>query len=201
MSRVSDTKDGYGWASIALHWLSAVIVFVLWMIGSSIRSAGAAQIAALQLHTSIAASAWLLLWWRIVRRVRHGHPAATSGRASRWLLVGKLVHYAMLVALAAMLLSGPLMVWSRGAAIHVFGLTIPAPFAADAWFAGRMYLVHSWGGSIIALGTALHLAGVFKHVAINRDRTLDRMLIAAKQNQPREAAHCLSARSSAARTS
>lgn len=203
MSRVSDTHDGYGWVSIALHWLSAIIVLVLWVIGSAIRSTDATVTATttLHLHTSVAASAWLLLWWRILRRFRYGHPAASSQQASRWFPLGKLVHYAMLVALAAMLVSGPLMVWSRGAAIHVFDMNIPAPFAAHPSLADQMYLLHSWGAFTVMLGTAVHLLGVFKHVAFNRDRTLDRMMIAAKSTRPREVKHQLTVRPSTARTS
>jgi cytochrome b561 len=185
MSRTCDTKDGYGWLSIALHWLSALIVLTLWVIGNSIRSAGMMHSDALQLHTSIAVTAWLLLWWRLLRRFRAGHPGPSRAQATRLFGVGRAVHYAMLVALAVMLVSGPLMVWSRGGAIHVFQLSMDAPFAAQPWLAEAMYFAHSWCAFMLMLGMALHIAGVFVHVVFHRDGTLDRMMIAAKRTQQR----------------
>ena len=36
---MADTANGYGWISIALHWLAAVIVLAMFVIGMmSVRS-------------------------------------------------------------------------------------------------------------------------------------------------------------------
>ena len=32
--RWKDTRSGYGWVSIAAHWLTAVIVLTMWTIGT-----------------------------------------------------------------------------------------------------------------------------------------------------------------------
>ena len=59
--RAQDTPSGYGIVSIALHWLTAIIVLVIWFVGSSIR-AGDDPESTLRLHTSIALTAYVLLW-------------------------------------------------------------------------------------------------------------------------------------------
>ena len=179
-SRNRDTDNGYGWVSIALHWLSMLVVVFLLILGSSIGSGGPTRASLLDLHTSVAGSAWLLLWWRILRRFYLGHPGPARDQRQRLFGLGKFVHQTILVALGLMLLSGPLLVWSRGAAIAVFELSIPAPFAASSWLAAAMYWVHSWSALTVATGTTLHIIAAFKHVAIDRDGTFDKMMIAAK---------------------
>ena len=72
--RTTDTRTGYGWVSIALHWTTAIIVLTLWFVGSSIHSDPETQDSTLRLHTSIAITAYLLLWARVIWRFKIGHP-------------------------------------------------------------------------------------------------------------------------------
>jgi cytochrome b561 len=183
--RTSDTRNGYGWISIALHWITAIIVLTIWFIGSSIH-AGAEQTPAesesvLRLHTSIAVTAYLLLWARIIWRFVKGHPGPLVQQAGPFYTIGKYAHYVLLIAIGAMLISGPTMVWSRGDVIHVFELfTIPGPFAAHPPLFDVAHSIHVWCSRIIIIGTALHLAGVYKHAAFNQDGTFGKMLVASR---------------------
>ncbi len=131
--RTRDTRTGYGWISIALHWLTAILILTIWFIGSSIQSdLAAGSSSTLRLHTSIAISAYVLLWVRVVWRFKQGHPDAMPEQRGVFYEIGKYTHYAILTAVAAMLISGPLMVWSRGEPIYVFDwFTIPGPFGAN----------------------------------------------------------------------
>ena len=181
--RTRDTRTGYGWISIALHWLTAAAILTLFFIGSSIQSDPGTQESTLRLHTSIAITAYLLLWVRIIWRFKQGHPDAMPGQAGVFYQIGKYTHYAILTAVAAMLITGPLMVWSRGEAIFVFDwFTIPGPYGANMDLFGFLHGVHVWGSRIIIVGTALHLGGVYKHAAFNQDGTFGKMLIAAREN-------------------
>ena len=75
--RIFDTRTGYGWISIALHWLTAIAILTIWFIGSSIQSdLATGSFETLRLHTSIAITAYVLLWARIIWRFRQGHPDA-----------------------------------------------------------------------------------------------------------------------------
>ena len=67
--RTRDTRTGYGWISIALHWLTAIVILTLWFIGSSIQSdLATGSTSTLRLHTSIAITAYVLLWARVIWR-------------------------------------------------------------------------------------------------------------------------------------
>jgi cytochrome b561 len=182
--RTLDTRTGYGWISIALHWLTAILILAIWFIGSSIQSdVAAGSTDTLRLHTSIAICAYVLLWARVIWRFKQGHPDATPEQRGAFYKIGKYTHYAILTAVAAMLVSGPLMVWARGEAIFVFDwFTIPAPFGMNMELYTFLHGIHVWGSRIIIIGTVLHLGGVYKHAAFNQDGTFGKMLVAARED-------------------
>ena len=179
-----DTPTGYGWVSIALHWITAIVVLTIWFIGSSIQgdiAAGSERM--LRLHTSIAICAYALLWARIVWRFVKGHPGPLPGQAGVFYSIGKYCHLIMLVAIGAMLISGPLMAWARGMPIYVFDwFTIPGPYGMNMPFYNAMHTVHIWCSRIIIVGTILHLGGVYKHAAFNQDGTFGKMLVADRRD-------------------
>ena len=182
--RTRDTRTGYGWISIALHWLTAILILTIWFIGSSITSdLAAGSNTMLRLHTSIAISAYVLLWARIIWRFKFGHPDAMPEQRGVFYEIGKYTHYVILAAIAAMLVSGPLMVWSRGEPIYVFEwFTIPGPFDMNMEVYTFLHGIHVWGARIIIVGTVLHLGGVYKHAAFNQDGTFGKMLVAARED-------------------
>jgi cytochrome b561 len=180
--RTSDTRTGYGWVSIALHWLTAIVILTIWFIGSSIQAdvANGSQ-DTLHLHTSIAILAYVLLWARIVWRFAKGHPGPMREQKGVFHKIGIYTHYVLLLAIAGMLVSGPIMVWARGDEIHVFDwFAIPAPFGERMGLFLFMHGVHVWCSRIIIIGTVLHLGGVYKHAAFNQDGTFGKMLVASR---------------------
>jgi cytochrome b561 len=183
--RTRDTRTGYGWISIALHWLTAILILTIWFIGSSVQNdLAAGSFATLRLHTSIAITAYVLLWARVIWRFKQGHPAAMAEQRGVFYEIGKYTHYAILAAVAAMLISGPLMVWARGEPIYVFDwFTIPGPYGMNMDIYAVVHPIHVWCSRIIIIGTALHLGGVYKHAAFNQDGTFGKMLIAAREDK------------------
>jgi cytochrome b561 len=177
-----DPKNGYSWLSIALHWITAIVILTLWFIGSSITADRAnGSLSTLHLHTSIAISAYALLWARIIWRFWIKHPGPMPSQAGLFYEIGKYTHYAIIACVAAMLVSGPLMVWSRGDAIHVWNwFAIPGPFADSIGAFTFFHTVHVWCSRVIIIGTLLHIGGVYKHAAFNQDGTFSKMLIASR---------------------
>ena len=182
--RTRDTRTGYGWISIALHWLTAIVILTLWFIGSSIQSdLATGSTSTLRLHTSIAITAYVLLWARVIWRFKFGHPDATPEQKGLFYQLGKYTHLLILAAVAGMLCSGPLMVWSRGEPIYVFNwFTIPGPYGMNMDLFTVLHGIHVWCSRIIIIGTALHLGGVYKHAAFNQDGTFGKMLVAARED-------------------
>jgi cytochrome b561 len=179
--RLGDTQNGYGWISIVLHWTTAAVILVMWFIGDSIAVAESVnQDNLILLHTSIAILAYALLWLRVLWRVCKGHPGPLLRQRGVFYRIGVGVHLIMVAAIAALLVSGPLMAWSGDIPIRVFDwFSIPAPFGMNARFFSAAHAVHVGAATVLIIGAALHIGGVFKHVAFNRDGTFAKMLLAA----------------------
>lgn len=178
-----DTATGYGWLSIALHWFTAVAVIVLLFLGdtiSTVESVEAREDAVL-LHTSVAMTSYVFLWARIVLRFVYGHPGPLPRQSGFFFALGKYTHFALLIAIAVMLVSGPLMVWFGGAGIGVWDyFVIPSPFAENMPIRNALHSLHAWSAAIILILTLAHLVGVYKHTAFNHDGTFSKMLVPAK---------------------
>jgi cytochrome b561 len=178
--RTWDTGNGYGWISIALHWLTAGIVVAMFVIGTMSQSADEADYLRLvHLHTTIGMTAYVLLWGRIVWRFAVGHPGPLPRQGVFFFTIGKYFHFAMLIAIAVMLVSGPLMVWTAGDAIHVFALEIPSPLGKLEAAQHVLRGVHGYTSSFIVVAMIVHVLAVFKHTVLNKDGTFDKIMIAA----------------------
>ena len=174
---IHDNDTRYGWTSIALHWITAIAVIALWIVGKSIFASEPDLVDARRsLHVSIAASAWLVLLLRVVWRFREGHPRV-RGQTVRIHRIAKAAHYAMLALLLAMMLSGPLLVWAGGNHIGVFGLvSIPAPFAASDALRSLAWYLHSKAAMLLLVLVLLHIGGALKHLMFHSDDTIVRMI-------------------------
>jgi len=171
--RGSDRDGGYGWISIGLHWLTAVAIIVLLFAGDSIGVVGDR---ARNIHTTVASCAWLVLAVRIVWRLQQGHPPRATGQGKFTFYTGMVVHYALLAAIALMLVSGPLAGWASGSGIEIFNLHIPGAQLAMPNFYSAVRMMHIAGAVTLAVGTSLHVAGVLKHMFFDQDHTFDRIM-------------------------
>ena len=156
-----DRPDSFGWASIALHWLSAVLIIVMWFIGKSIHSQPADEIDAQRsLHIWIGLSAWILLAFRIGWRIwmRHPHIDGQSLRIHRF---ARIIHYLMLFTLSLMLISGP-----------ILALT----FDSQSRLTEMSYMIHSNAANLLFALVILHILGALKHLMFHDDDTIVRML-------------------------
>ncbi len=83
-SNLIDSDSVYGWISILLHWITAIVIIVLWFIGKGVMNAEPDSVdAQRQLHVSIAASAWMIIMnWSQVRF--HLLPRSRRHRRLTW---------------------------------------------------------------------------------------------------------------------
>lgn len=181
-----DTATGYGWVSILLHWVTAILIVVMLYIGNSIQGLeGEARGETLLLHTSIGVTAYAVLWLRVVWRFVFHHPGPLPAQSRFFFRLGKWVHMSMLVALGVMLVSGPLILWTLGQPVHVFDwFTIPSPLPANFELSAFMHAVHRAAAIVIFVSVLLHIGGVYKHTAFNQDGTLTKIIIPAQAQEP-----------------
>ena len=187
--RTADTTNGYGWISIALHWMTAAIVLAMFVIGTMSQGAGREESSRLvHLHTTIGMTAYALLWGRIIWRFTVGHPGPLPKQGAFFFAIGRYFHFILLIAIAAMLVSGPAMLWTDGEPIPVFSAAIPSPVGKLPDAQHVLRTVHGYAASFIVAGMILHVLAVFKHAVLDRDGTFDKIMIAGSGRHDRLAA-------------
>ena len=72
---MKDTENGYGGVSILLHWVAAITMIALFVLGQAAEDAADSERKSLLgLHISIAISMYLILVGRIGWRLFNGRP-------------------------------------------------------------------------------------------------------------------------------
>ena len=181
-----NTKNGYGWLSIILHWLAAIAVITLLVIGFRAEFAGdagdrEARAMLMGWHISLGASFALILLARVFASYAQPRPQPPE-QAPILKFLSTATHQVLLLAILLQVISGPLAVWSGGRAINVFDLfSIPTPFAERNQGVHELAeVLHGIGRWALIGALSLHVLGALKHVLIDRDGVLQRMLAPAK---------------------
>jgi len=176
--QLANAKSGYGWVSIALHWLAAVAIVTLFVIGNQFEDMprGPDKAALMGLHFAIGILAAPLLLARVLARFVQATPE--PARQHRLLVVlSRVVHIGLALAIVVLVISGPLAVWSMGRSINVFGLfEIAGPIARNHELHEIAETVHGVTVKVLVGLVAVHVLGVVKHLVLDRDATLLRML-------------------------
>jgi len=167
----------YNGGMIALHWLSAVMVAALWIIGQVIdvfprdsMLRGAMRSSHILLGLSLFVIVLLRLAWR--RLSRHRIPPPEPGWMGR---AGGLMHLALYALLLVLVIGGPLNAWVRGDSVFgLFQFTAPAPDAR--WLRGLVGEVHELAANTILVLAGMHAVAALLHHLLLRDDTLRRML-------------------------
>jgi len=173
-----NSENSYGWVSIVMHWLMAVVIFVMFGLGIWMRTLGYYDSwyhAAPELHKSTGMILLLLLLFRWLWRLSNVRPVLLGGAWEK--IIALSVHRLHYILLFALMLTGYLIPTAEGVGIDIFGcFTVPAFFSFNKEttdFIGVMHRYLAW--TAIALA-CLHAAAALKHHVIDKDHTLMRML-------------------------
>lgn len=182
----TNTKSGYGWLSIGLHWLAAIAIIIMIVTGFRADWAGdagdrAARSMLMGWHISLGATFALILLARVFASYAQPRPTAPE-QAPALKFLSNATHQVLLLAILLQVISGPLAVWSGGRAINVFDIfSIPTPFAERNQGVHEIAeLLHGIGRWALVGAIALHVVGALKHAIIDRDGVVARMLRPAK---------------------
>lgn len=174
---ITDTRKGYGWISILLHWSIAALVIALYFIGEEFEDLGREAGAFLRgLHYSLGMVALCLIVPRILWRIVQGHPEeAADPRLVQ--LLARLVQWGLLLVPLLLVISGPLTIWTNGRPIDVFGvLQLASPFERNHDLHEFFEETHELLSSLILPLVGLHVLGALKHLVLDRDGIFMRML-------------------------
>jgi cytochrome b561 len=175
-----NSPERYGAVSLALHWLTAILVVAAWLLGTfdDVLPKGPARDAGLFAHITIGLAMLALLAIRLPWRLVDPPPAPESSTAGLWAQrVAHLTHWMLYALLAGVIIAGIVLQFARGRSLPLFGLAeIASPWPADRAFARSVKEVHEVLANALLVLAILHAAAALFHHWILRDRTLVRML-------------------------
>ena len=177
-----NTSKTYGWATIILHWLAAAGVLAMLYIGLSAGWAEDAHNmdghrALMRLHVSLGLTLWLILAARIAWHYAQKSPEPAR-QAAPLNLLSKITQNALLIAVALLIISGPLMIWSGARPLSAWGVvSLPSPFGTrNKEVHEAAELIHTVGRYGLYVLIPIHVLGALKHLMLDRDGVFRRML-------------------------
>lgn len=178
-----NTDTAYGWISISLHWLMALLVFSLFGLGLymvDLSYYDSWYKGSLDLHKSVGLVVMGLLLARVGWRWFSLAPQALPGpaweqRAGQWM------HAGLYLVMLLLVCSGYLISTADGRGIAFFSLlelpALPWRIENQEDLAGKVHAFLAW--SLMAMA-CLHALAALKHQLIDRDNGLLRMLRTAR---------------------
>jgi cytochrome b561 len=166
---------------IALHWLSAAWLTLVFALGLAATRAGLDAARTFDLYQTHKALGWLtlaLLAARLAARAARAAPQPAPSWSTPTRAASRLVHAALYALLAAVPLIGWLRISSAIVPIPVslFGLaTIPNIAPVDGAWSEALATAHWACAWALAALVVVHAAAALKHQFIDRDAILDRM--------------------------
>ena len=177
----------YTATAIALHWLTALLVFVTFPLGVYMHELKLSPLK-LQLvsyHKWIGVTIFLLALARLAWRVKH-IPPPLPDTIPRWQQrAAQGLHHLLYLLLLCIPISGWLMSSAKGVPVVYLGLVqLPDLVGKDKALGDMLQEVHeTLDFGLLAL-VGVHVAAAIKHHFIDRDTTLLRMLPFGKGIQP-----------------
>ncbi|HHI0775667.1 TPA: cytochrome b [Klebsiella pneumoniae] len=178
--RIKNTHTAFGLISIALHWLTAIAVYVMFSLGLWMVTLGYYDVwyhKAPDLHKGIGILLMMGLMIRIVWRVLSPPPAALKSYSRLTRAGAGIAHLFLYAALLTIVISGYLISTADGKTIDVFGMfEVPATLTDEAFQADLAGTIHLWAAWSVVVVSVMHGLMSVKHHIIDKDETLLRML-------------------------
>ena len=177
--QIGNTRAIYGWLAIALHWIAAAGVIWLYLLGDRSGEATdrATRLALLAEHVSWGVLLFVFLAGRVIWSLTQPKPEKLA--KGKWVgLLARGVQYLFLAMIAVQIVTGPLLIWSTARPLEVFNwFAIPSPFPTRMRDVHSVLeTIHKYSAKLLWPLLILHVLGAAKSLAIDRDRTVQRML-------------------------
>jgi len=171
--------EKYNCVAKLLHWSIGLLIIGLLAVGLYMEGLDYSEgkMKLYGLHKALGVIVIALMLLRVFWRIASHYPKSLSTHKIWEKILSKIVHGALYVMAFSMPLSGWAMSSSYGYPVSMFGL-FELPMLVEKnevrgeWFAQ----IHALGGWAMIGVIVLHVAGAIKHVVIDKDDTLKRML-------------------------
>lgn len=177
---LGNSRQTYGVISVALHWLMALLVIGLFLLGlymTGLDYYDPWYQSAPDIHRSLGIITLALLLFRLLWRLVTVQPEPVGNDPRILQRVAELVHWGFYLLLIAITVSGYLISTAGGRGIAVFDwFTVPALLPAIDNLEDSAGEVH-WVLAVVTMVlVGIHTLAALKHHFIDRDSTLVRML-------------------------
>lgn len=175
---IKNSRTSYGWPTIAIHWLSALVVVAMfaagwWMVELDYYSTWYKT--APFYHKSVGILLVMVTLFRLAWRLSQFSPHKLGLKWEQQ--AAKITHIVLYLLIFALFCSGYLISTADERGIDVFNwFTLPSfgeLFNAQADLAG---IVHQWLAYTLIGLASLHALAALKHHFVDKDQTLSRML-------------------------
>jgi cytochrome b561 len=175
----NDTRKTFGLTSLIFHWLSAILIIGLFIMGQIMEEMqrGPEKIELRELHQSVGMVLLGLVLVRLIWRLTQGFPEAVDPSTKFLNSVSRLWHWALLAFIIAIPLSGYISSETGFRGVPFFGFfTFPDILASDHGLHELFEDIHEALVKILVPLVIIHVLAAFKHHFWNKDATLKRML-------------------------
>ncbi|MBQ4877340.1 cytochrome b [Pseudoalteromonas luteoviolacea] len=180
---LKNSDQGYGWVSIAVHWLMAMVIFFMFGLGLymvELTYYDAWYKGSLDLHKSLGIILIVLWLFRLAWRQLNTKPKVLPGPKLEQ-IAARVGHQLLYVLMLLLLLSGYFISTADGRPISVFELfeipALPWSFDNQEDILGDIHFWLAW--SLIGF-VVVHMLAALKHQFINKDGGLSRILKVSK---------------------
>ncbi|WP_286973766.1 cytochrome b [Pseudomonas sp.] len=170
----------YGFVSVSLHWLVALVVFGLfalgyWMVGLDYYSSWYTK--APDIHKSVGLILFAVMVLRVIWRWISPPPGHLASHGPLTQKATRFGHAFLYLGLFVLMISGYLISTAEGRGIPVFGwFEVPATLTSIPNQEDIAGLVHEYLAWALVIFAGVHGLAALKHHFIDRDTTLTRML-------------------------
>jgi cytochrome b561 len=182
MTQLQNSERRYGVVAIALHWLMALLLSALVVLGlymTSLPDVGFDnwKIRLILYHKQLGVLALILVTLRLLWRVGNVLPHLVETLPDWQKVVARFVHLCFYALMLALPLTGWLMSSATGIPVSVLGLfTLPDLVPYDDRLFHTLVDVHRYLGYALIVCMTAHIGAALRHHFLLRDRTLKKML-------------------------
>jgi len=183
MARIGNSDKHYGVVAMALHWLMALLLVVLIVLGlymAGLPDVGfdKRKIVLILYHKELGMAALLLVALRLAWRIGNVLPALVA-RLPEWQKVtARFVHLSFYALMLALPVSGWLMSSAAGIPVSFLGLfQLPDLIAHDELLFRAFIRIHQWLAYALIACLLVHASAALTHHLLLKDDTLRKMLL------------------------
>lgn len=181
MTPLANTAQRYGAVAIMLHWLMAIVLIVLVVIGiymANLPDVGfdTKKIGLILFHKELGILALGLAALRLAWRVGNALPRLVEHLPDWQKVIARVVHLCFYALMFALPITGWLMSSAAGIPVSLFGLfELPDLVSYNDYWFRSLIGIHKWLGYALIPLILVHAGAALRHHLLFKDETLKKM--------------------------